>query len=44
MPSLSPVQHDHLMQNDFDLFLDFRKKLPHIISQNNTYGGIGTNV
>jgi len=33
-----PVQHDHLMRNDFDLFVDFRKKLPHSISQNNTYG------
>lgn len=38
MPALSPVQNDHLMCNDFALFLDFRKKLPHSIAQYNTCG------
>jgi len=31
------IRYDHMMHNIFDLFLDFKEKIPHSSSQINTY-------
>jgi hypothetical protein len=31
------IRYDHRMHNIFDLFLDFKEKIPHSSSQINTY-------